>query len=57
MHHRGERKADQGRGERAAENDDDGVDVVEHPQIAAHQDERDDDGGAGDQPQAGCDIH
>ena len=49
MHHGGERKADQGRGERAAENDDDGVDVVEHPQIAAHQDQGDDDDGAGGQ--------
>ena len=34
-----------------------GVDVVEHPQIATHQDQGDDDGGAGGQPQAGCDIH
>ena len=57
MQHGGERKADQGRGERAAENDDDGVDVVEHPQVAAHQDERDDDDDAGDQPQGCGDIH
>ena len=42
VHHRGKRKADERRRERAAENDDHGVDIVEHPQVAAHQNERDD---------------
>ena len=54
---RGERKPDQRCGERAAENDDEGVDVEEHPEIAAHQDERDEHDDAGDQSKAGCDIH
>jgi hypothetical protein len=40
VEHRRQGKADQRGGERAAENDDDGVDVVEHPEIAAHQDKR-----------------
>ena len=38
---RRQRKADQGRGGRAAEDDDEGVHVEEHPQIAAHQDQGD----------------
>ena len=38
---RGQREADQGRGGGAAENHDEGVQVEEHPQVAAHQDERD----------------
>ena len=53
----GERKADQGRGERAAEDDDDGVDVEEHPDsppIRMSDNEHD---AAGDKPEAGCDIH
>ena len=47
MQDRAERKSDKSGGERAAEDDDDGVDVVEHPQVAAHQDERHDDDDAG----------
>ena len=49
VQHRGERKADQRRGERTTEDDDDRVDVIEHPQIAAQQDERDNDDSAGDE--------
>jgi len=33
------------------------VGVSEHSQLAAHQDQRDEHHAAGDQPEAGCDIH
>ncbi len=49
---RAERKPDQGRGDRAAEDDDDGMDVVEHPEIATHQNQRAKDDGAGDEADA-----
>ena len=54
---RAERKPDKGRGERAAEDDDDGMDVVEHPEVTAHQDQRTQDDGAGDQAKERSDIH
>jgi hypothetical protein len=57
VQHRGERKPDERRRKGAAENDDDRMDVIEHPQIATHQDQGGDDNDAGDQTQAGCDIH
>ena len=36
----------------AAENDDERMDVDEHPQVAAHHDERDQDNAAGDETEA-----
>jgi hypothetical protein len=38
-----EGEADEGRGEHAADDHDEGVNVVEHPQVAAQEDERDHD--------------
>ena len=54
---RGQREADQGGGERAAENDDDGVIAHEHAQVAAHQHQGRDDGRPGDQAEACCNVH
>ena len=54
---RAERKADQCRRERTAEDDDDGMDVVEHPEVTAHQDQRRQDDAAGDQANERGDIH
>src|SRR5262249_10502962 len=51
------RKADQGGGERSAEDDDGGMGVDEHTEVAAHHNERHQHDGAGEQAQAGCDIH
>ena len=53
----GQRKADQGRRGGAAENDDEGVQVEEHPQVAAHHDQRDEDDAAEREPEAGGNIH
>ena len=57
MEHRRQRKPDQRRGERAAEDDDDGMDVVEHVEVAAHQDQRRQYDHAGDEAKQGRDIH
>ena len=57
MEDRGEREADQGRREGAAEDHDEGVAVREHAEIAAHQDQGDKHDAAGDNADAGCDIH
>ena len=54
---RAERKSYQCRRRRAAEDDDDGMDVVEHPEVTAHQDQRRQDDGAGDQAKERSDIH
>ena len=57
VEHRRQRKPDQRGGERAAEDDDDGMDVVEHPEVAAHQNQRGYYDNAGDQAKQGGDIH
>jgi len=54
---RGQREADQGGGERAAENDDDGMVAHEHAQVAAHQHQGRDDGRPGDQAEACGNVH
>jgi hypothetical protein len=54
---RAERKPDKSGGERAAEDDDDGMDVVKHPEVTTHQDQRRQDDGAGDQAKERSDIH
>ena len=43
--------------DRTAENDDNGVEVVKHPEIAAQKNERANHGSAGQEPDAGCDVH
>ena len=53
----GQRKADQRRGEGAAENDDEGMFADEHVQVAAHQDHEADDADAGHQAKTGRNIH
>jgi len=53
MKDRAEREADEGRRERAAEDDDGGVNVQEHPQVAAHQNERRQHHRSGEQAEAG----
>ena len=53
----GERKADQGRGERAAENDDRRMFADEHVQIAAHQNHEADDADTGRQAKTCRNIH
>ena len=53
----GQGKADEGCGKRPAEDHDEGMDVQEHAEIAAHQDETDDDEGSGNKTEACCDIH
>ncbi len=45
---RRQREADQGRGERPAKNDDDGMVAVEHAKAAAHEHDGHDDAGAGE---------
>jgi hypothetical protein len=53
MQHGSNRKADQRCRSGAAENDDDGVNVVQHPKIAAHEDERRDNHGPGHKADGG----
>ena len=57
MEQAGQRKADQGRGRRAAEDDDAGMDVQEHAQVAAHQDQGAEDDETEGEPKAGGQIH
>ena len=57
VHERGERKADQGGGEGAAENDDEGMFADEHVQVAAHQDHEADDADARHQAKTCRNIH
>jgi hypothetical protein len=54
---RGERKADQRRGEGAAENDDEGMGVEEHRNVAAHEDEREQNDDTGNEADTGCNVH
>ena len=51
---RGQRKPNQRRCEGDAENDDRGVGVREHPQIAAHENERAEHNSAGNKAEAGA---
>jgi hypothetical protein len=48
-----ESEADERRGEHAAKDHDEGMDVVEHPQVAAQKDERDHDREAAQQADRG----
>ena len=57
MENAGQRKADQRRRGRAAENDDEGVQVEEHPQVATHHDQGDEDDAAERKAEAGGHIH
>src|SRR5262245_26532994 len=50
-------KADERGGERAAEDDDERMDVHEHPEVAAHQNEGDEHDGSGSKTEPRCDIH
>src|SRR5262249_15384236 len=52
-----QRETDQRRRERTAEDDDERVAIHEHAQIAAHQNERHEDDGSGEETEACCDIH
>ena len=57
MEDRDERKPDQGGGERAAENDDDGMIGKIHAEIATHQDDGRDDYRSADETEACRDVH
>jgi hypothetical protein len=57
MEDRCKRKADQGCGKRAAENDDKRVAVGEHPDVAAHHNKRGKDDRSGNKTERRCDIH
>ena len=54
---RRQREADQGRGERPAENNDHGMVTEEHAQAAAHEHDSHDDRGAGEKAETRCNIH
>ena len=57
MDHGRQGKADHGAGEAAAADDDDRMDVVEHPQAATHENDGDDGGDARDEAHSDRDIH
>ena len=57
VNHRREGEADQRRRKRPAEDHDEGVGVDEHAQVAAHEDQRAQDRGAGQQAQTRREIH
>ena len=57
MEDRAQRETDQRGRRRTAENDDEGMQIEEHPQVAAHHDERDEDNAAEHEPEAGGNIH
>src|SRR5262245_40447721 len=54
---RGQWESDQGRRERSAKDHDGGMRIHEHPQVAAHENERAEHDRACDQTEAGSDIH